>query len=296
MKSIIKKILFLLIFLSGLPIYVRKIIQKKRATFIVYHDTDPAIFEKHIRYLLKRYNLISLKHYIEYRLRKGGSKLPPYSAVIVFDDGHKNNYSLLPIFKKYNIPVTIFLASGIIGTSRHFWMKTVDNRLKLAFKCLPDSERLKHMKELYDFDDYREYDARQALSLSEINEMSPYVDFQSHTVTHPCLSMCSAKKSLDEICESKIQLQRDLLSDVYAIAYPNGDYTEREVINAKISGYRCALTMDWGFNSDRTDIYKLKRNSATDNSGLVEFVVKITGIWWMFRSFFRIYFDRLEQK
>ena len=41
--------------------------------------------------------------------------------VVTFDDGHIKNHSLLPVFKKYQVPVTIFLCSGIVDTGKHFW-------------------------------------------------------------------------------------------------------------------------------------------------------------------------------
>ena len=286
MDSKLRQFLFFILRLTFLPFLIRKTVQKKYVTIIVYHDIEANRYEKHLKYLLEYFNIISLEHYIKIRLKNEFESLPRNPAIVVFDDGHMNNYKLLPIIKKYNIPITIFLTAGLVGSSHHFWIKEVkDLSTKKFLKETSDYKRLQLLKNRYNFYDNKEYSHRQALSFDEINEMSKYVDFQSHTVTHPCLTQCTDKKSYQEIFQSKKQLESILGKPVDCIAFPNGDYGEREILYAKKAGYSCALTMDWGFNSGYTDLFRLKRNSAADNSSLSEFSVKISGLWWAIKSF-----------
>jgi peptidoglycan/xylan/chitin deacetylase (PgdA/CDA1 family) len=72
-------------------------------------------FESQIAYLSKRYSIISLEEAANVIIH--GGSLPENPAVITFDDGYRNNYTLaLPVLQRYNAPATIFLTAGYIGT------------------------------------------------------------------------------------------------------------------------------------------------------------------------------------
>jgi poly-beta-1,6-N-acetyl-D-glucosamine N-deacetylase len=94
-------------------------------------------------------------------------------------------------------------------------------------KTVPDDERLAALRRA-GFEEAKEFDERQALSIAELRELNSRADFQSHTVFHPILPRCSEEKAEAEIAGSRSDLQR-LGCEVYALAYPNGDYSEREL-------------------------------------------------------------------
>ena len=101
------------------------------------------MFNQQMRYLSKNYNVISLDHLVD--SLKNNSPLPKKGVVITFDDGWRDNYSFaLPILKKYNLPATIFLTSGYIGTNKTFWPEQVmsilrsEGNLKEKLKNLSD--------------------------------------------------------------------------------------------------------------------------------------------------------------
>jgi len=53
------------------------------------------------------------------------------TVVITFDDGYLDNYELAaPILKKYNFPVTIYLATEYVSRSEAQWI----NRLNCLFQ------------------------------------------------------------------------------------------------------------------------------------------------------------------
>jgi len=66
---------------------------------------------------------------------------------------------------------------------------------------------------------------------------------------------------------------------IYAIAYPNGDYSDRDCQITCDAGYECALTLDGGFNSTNMDLYRLNRIPIDDYDGKNELVVKASGLW-----------------
>jgi len=81
-------------------------------------------FELQIKYLFKKYSIISLDTLLS--SLQGKTRLPRISFAITFDDGYKDNYlNAYPILKKYNMPATIFLITDYIGTNKVFWWDKV---------------------------------------------------------------------------------------------------------------------------------------------------------------------------
>jgi peptidoglycan/xylan/chitin deacetylase (PgdA/CDA1 family) len=265
---------------SLVPFFIRETLQRHNVTFLVYHDITPEIADKHFRVLKKFYTIISLSDFLRARTDGTSGTLPPKSLVITFDDGHKGNYLLKPVLEKHNIPVVIFLCSAIVGTNRHFWWQHPAIRNIKSLKTRPDEERLKILGDL-GFDETREYEDPQGLTKEEIASLagSPLVNLQSHTLTHPCLPQCSDDKAFHEISDSKRDLETSYSLDIYALAYPNGDYTEREIALLRKSGYLCGLTCDPGFNDAATPLYELRRLSMNSNSDTSELLVRASGSW-----------------
>jgi peptidoglycan/xylan/chitin deacetylase (PgdA/CDA1 family) len=246
----------------------------------MYHDIAPEIADTHITVLRKYYNIISLTDFLEAKKSGGLNTLPPKSLVITFDDGHRNNYGLKPIVEKQRVPVVIFLCAGIVGTNRHFWWQHGAIKDIRSLKSCSDDERLKKLADL-GFDESKEYDYPQGLTKEEINNLaqSPFINFQSHSLTHPCLPKCSPDKAFHEISASKRDLESTYSFKIYAFAYPNGDYSDREIAFLKKTGYQCGLTCDPGFNDDATPLYQLKRLSMNSNADINELLVRASGLW-----------------
>ena len=127
---------------------------------------------------------------------------------------------------------------------------------------------------------------REALSADEILEMSSFVDFQCHTSTHPILPNCSEDVSFVEMSNSKLKLEKLLGRKVNGFAYPNGDYTDREIEYCADIGYKYAVTIDQDFNTSLTPRYMLKRIGTNDAESLEEFIIRSSGLWaWIKRRF-----------
>lgn len=274
----IRKLVFILLRLTLIPFFIRELIQRKQVTIILYHDIKPDTADRHFRVLKSKYNIISLKDYVEAQKKGRIGRLPPKSLIVTFDDGHKSNHKLHPILKKYNIPSTIFLCSAIVGTNRHFWFRHgIGNNTCEYLKDIPDKERLDILGR-FGFEERKEFNDRQTLSRREIEEMKDIVDFQSHTMFHPLLPKCSMEKVLKEISQSKKDLELKYGFRIYALSYPNGNYSKREISITKKSGYECGITLDLGFNSQRTDLFRLKR-ICIDDADTSELLVKTSGFW-----------------
>ena len=275
---------FLLLRATLLPLLIRELVQRRRVTILLYHAVAPDVLDRHLHALKRVYTFVAMKDYLE--AREGGRPLPPKALVLTLDDGHASNRALLPVLEKHGVRATVFLCTRIVGTRRRFWFEHPPAKRETAtLKTLPDMERLERMRAL-GFDEDREYEDRQALTWEEVAEMRAWVDFQPHSRFHPILPRCSDERAREEIVRSKKDLEdRGYPADVFA--YPNGDYTAREARLAREAGYRCALTIDPGFNAAATDPFLLKRIGVPDGGGTSELLVRASGIWSRLRVLFK---------
>ena len=268
---------------SGLPVLFREIVQKKKVTILLFHDLSRDQGEKIFHYLTKKYQIISLKEYIGFCTDNLIKKIQDKSMIITFDDGFKGNHDLLGTFRKFQIPATIFICSGLINTHRHLWFE--ENKTGFSIEKLnkmSNTERLKILSENgYILE--REYEEPQLLNRKQMEEMKGSVDFQSHTIFHPSLPGCTLKEADEEISASKKHLEDEYGYEIFAFAYPNGDYSEREIDLIKKAGYQCALTVDSGFNTCKSDVFRLKRLCVNDPLDINELIVKASGLWDFFK-------------
>ena len=132
--------------LSDFGIYnIKHFLQKKSFKVLMFHrfvknEHDNAIskkyinthfFESQLSYLSKKFNILTLKQCLIYRKKNGF--FPVNSLVITIDDGYEDFYvNAYPIFKKYNLTATVFLAEG--NTSRYCCKGTKLDHLVL-FHC-----------------------------------------------------------------------------------------------------------------------------------------------------------------
>lgn len=275
----LKRVICVLLRITLIPFFIREIIQRKKVTIILYHDIKADTVDRHFRVLQAKYNIISLRDYLAARTLREPNRLPPKALIITFDDGHRGNYELRPVLERYKIPVTIFLCSGIVGTNRHFWFRqNINNSRDKQWRKMAKVQRWEILMET-GFEETKEFSDRMALCDDEIRDMINLVDFQSHTVFHPILPHCSDNRAQREIGESKKELESKYNIDIYALSYPNGDYSDRDIQIAKEMGYKCGVTVDLGFNSENSDLFRLKRICMDDEAGISELLVKASGLW-----------------
>ena len=235
----IKSAVFSLVNRAGIAALWRKLYQHRVATILCYHDPAPEVVTRHLDWLSKHYNMISLEDYLSWR--KGQkAQLPSCALVVTLDDGHSGNATLLDVFRHHGVQPAIFLCSDIVGTKRHFWWQGVASESRRQFlKRLPDAARLVALRES-GFEETQEYADRSALSSEEIGAMQSTVDFQAHTRLHPVLPMCDEQRARDEISGCKRILAERFGLETWAFAYPNGDYCDRDVRLVKEAGFDCA--------------------------------------------------------
>ena len=245
LKHLIKKSIFSFIALLPAP--------QNSASILMYHSlgdnkafftTPPDMFERHVRYLKeKRYTVIGISSLVQKIINKQDLSK---TVTLTFDDGYEDLYRVLfPLLKKYAVPATIFLPTGLIGKA----MTTSDG---VSFFILTLAQ-IKEMKE------------------------SGLVEFMPHTKHHQLLDRIPLKEAEQEIAESSRDI-RDLLGgDANVLAYPEGKYTSDIVKLVKRLGFIAAVTVRGGVVSSTSHLFELSRNAIDSSTSWLEFTVKASG-------------------
>ena len=275
----VKELAALLIRWSSLPFVVRNTYARNKVAILVYHDPRPEVFARHLRYLAKRHRFITLERLVNAIESQSWDHIPPKSVVVTFDDGHRGNFGLLELFKKYAVTPTVYIRTQIVNSNRHFWFKETGIDPE-ALKRVPTAERLSLLKAERGFSPTAEHaeDERQALSGDEIALLREHVDFQSHSRFHPMLTMCADQECETEIARSKIEVEALSGRECKHFSYPNGDYGQREIDVLKRAGYRSARTIDVGWNDMKSDLFALKIVGTPDDASINRLAADVSGV------------------
>jgi len=99
----------------------------------------PARFAGHLELLRKHYRPLRLQELNE---ALHDPTFPHRGVVLTFDDGYADNlYHAKPLLERYEIPATVFVATGSIGRGREFWWDELE-RLLLQPGSLPETLQL----------------------------------------------------------------------------------------------------------------------------------------------------------
>jgi len=80
----------------------------------------PQTFEKHLQYLRRHFEVVTMAQLIESRDRNEPTERP--LCVITFDDGWRDNYEeALPLLRRYRLPATLFISTGFMGNGQTPW-------------------------------------------------------------------------------------------------------------------------------------------------------------------------------
>ncbi len=173
-----------------------------------------------------------LLNYIDYR-----KALPEKPVIITSDDGYQDVYTNgFPILKKYGYKMTIFLVTGAVGNS------DADRKTNKYF-----NERASVIRPI--------------LTWPEIIEMDEYgCEFLSHTVNHIRLGLASDEEFMEELSQSKKDIESHLGSEVLFFAWPYDNNSPSKWQLISVAGYRGAVRYGNGIEDMRTiNLYDIKR-------------------------------------
>lgn len=99
-------------------------------------SVTPRHFAEHLEVLRKLGRPVSLQQFV--RALQSGER-PRRAVVVTFDDGYADNlHNARPLLERFDIPATVFVATGHIEDKREFWWDELD-RLLLQPGTLPET-------------------------------------------------------------------------------------------------------------------------------------------------------------
>ena len=192
---------------------------------------------------------------------------------ISFDDGFRDIYEYAyPIFKKYNIPFTIYLTTAFPeGKAEIWWIQLeqlIANNTTLVvqdkeYQCRTADEKRQLFNELIQqiyqssdtpsrvfeqwFAGYQIDMDNLALTWDELAEMlsSGLLTVGSHTQSHPMLTKIPTEEVRQELLESKNLIEQHLSISVNHFSYPHSAYNMEIANELRLIGYKSA-TLGYG--------------------------------------------------
>jgi peptidoglycan/xylan/chitin deacetylase (PgdA/CDA1 family) len=293
---------------------------------LLYHrvnpDNDPFFpaisvkaFDTQMRYLAANYRVLALADIIK-EIREGVG-VAPGTIAVTFDDGYRDNYVYAhPILRKYDLPATLFAATGYIGTDKLMWNDKIAMAVKLtnqksialpgvaqstaleskpeklravqqiveALKALPEPEKTGWVDQILRrlFDKSMKVEPLM-LSWAELRRLAHEGwEVGSHTTNHVILTRVPLSEAKEEINSSGSILQRELDRPVRLFAYPNGKADDYDTAIKKFlsdTGYIGAVTTDDRLNAQDADLFAIGRKSPWEES-VPGFALKLQWSYW----------------
>lgn len=281
----------------------------KGSVIIMYHGVDSvgstlfntrhaakAYFEKHIKFLKKNTNVVSVADFFDQKF--DASKL---NVAITFDDGYLNNFvNALPILEAYKCPATFYITGINNQDYKILWADFVNIASTLESKNITiEGEEFENRNGIYyskdrglnlyeiikfhnagynyklatykAFDDaYRKfsvdskYDEYWKLMTDEqirATSKSEYVEIGSHGYYHNNLGSILLEDAKKELVDSIEYLNKLTNKPIVSLAYPDGSYTHGVVDAAEKLGFTSQLAADeYKFPEDIDDKRIIDRN------------------------------------
>jgi peptidoglycan/xylan/chitin deacetylase (PgdA/CDA1 family) len=281
-----------------------------------FSELPAEVFEAQMRYIRRRYRVVSLDELCE-ELRRPRQKKD--AVAVTFDDGYRDLYTqALPTLKKYRIPATIFLPIASIESGevpwydriflalrvfaqeqldvtldvrRIFRLDSLQARFEAAaaiigyLRTIPDDQRRAYCRGLEErfvlpADQLKD----RMLTWEQIHEMSREgITFGSHTMTHPAVSQLSAAQLERELGDSKRILEQRIGREAPHFAYPFGkpeDCGRAAVSVLQRYGYGSAGTTLEGINHPGDNRFELRRTQIVNERSLAMFIYKLSRLFW----------------
>jgi len=119
------------------------------------------------------------------------------------------------------------------------------------------------------------------LNWEQIRQMAADgVTFGGHGSSHRLLTRLPAEEVVEEVRQSKADLERELGCDIQAFSYPNGDWTPQIADAVKAEGFRVSFSTVRGFVSTGDDRFSLRRVNVHEDMTSSEplFLARLVGL------------------
>ena len=266
-------------------------------------------------YITQNFAVIPLQKLVDEVLAK--RVLPPRSLVITVDDGYSDFYdTAFPIFREYNLPVTLFVATDFVEGKKWLWPDIIryilqrskknhvyidlagkltlirlgtDKLIASAWDILSnygielDDNGLENF--LVQLSDIccvevpaKVDEAYLPLNWSQISQMEAEgLDIGSHSITHRRMSTLSESEQREELLSSRRIIERNIAGRVKHFCYPYGRGLDYSNVSNTLLHECDYQSAVVGFHDNAVgDVMELRRYGIGDNH--YEFLKKVNGL------------------
>ena len=240
---------------------------------------------------------------------------PPNAIVVTIDDGYRDFFEVArPLLRRYEVPATVFVATGFIAgrlwlwpdqiswlltnatrwpeelmvgsfpianNSHGVWSKVVD-----ALLATPDSQRAYQIESIAEqlgtTLPVKAPEQYEAMDWSQLQQLqSEGFEIGGHTVNHPTLGQVTKEQAWTEINGTWDELSTNLGSAPRTFCYPNGqpsdyqDFLPELVARAGFTGAVTAFPDALGVR----DRFAMRRHSAGQNA--FQFMKAVSGVEYL---------------
>jgi peptidoglycan/xylan/chitin deacetylase (PgdA/CDA1 family) len=252
-------------------------------------------FDWQMRYVKAHFDVVT---FADFHAATKQGQLPERPLIVTFDDGYRDNCThAFPVLRLHDLPATVYLTTGLIGSSAVFWfekiafwikrserssfrfgikdpvevhlgaqrreaLETVQSALKLA----DEQEHAQLMGQLEEQigQPLEERHLVEVLSWDEVSDMHRGgIEFGSHSVSHLNLAKISGEYLTAELQDSKRAIESKLGCGVLTVSYPIGmpwAYSGDVCAKARHAGFEFGVSYVDGTNAlGALDPFGLKR-------------------------------------
>lgn len=283
-----------------------------------------ALFEKEIKYLKKKgYHYITLTEWLKIIKNKSLLK-NKYVILTFDDGFKNVIKYAYPIMEKYNAKGCFYVISSLIGKEQLIWSDYIEvliknypksnfqfkfksqeynyilnnprnaqiciGDIKKKLRTLPNNERISHLKQFNPPNNISNFKyISEDYLIANWNELKSIdkriLEIGGHSKSHPNMeSLKNEDEFLEELYESKKELEENLGYRIDHLCYPVGSYNIDTIRYAKKYGYLTAVTTKEGFNTTKTDLFQLKRLNLKNDFLLFKY--KLSGLSFLGKVLF----------
>lgn len=229
----------------------RRLREQDRIVSIYFHNPSARLFERCAGWLRAQgFDLIPERRLLD--ALRGEETFPRACAWISLDDGYREWMDhVLRVARTQNVPVTLFIPSGIVeGDGRFPWMRKSGN-------------------------------ARHALTVADLKHIAGWeqISIGGHTVTHPVMPRCTEEELATETTSCKRSLDAWTGREVVTFAYPRGQRSGRERRHLAAAGFQLAATTEPRFIRPGDDPFAIPRVCIPDGITFPEAMCRMAGVW-----------------
>jgi peptidoglycan/xylan/chitin deacetylase (PgdA/CDA1 family) len=245
-------------------------------------------FIRHIRFLKKHAEIISLEDFFEGRFIEGRPNF-----AITLDDGYRNNYLFAkPVLEEARVPATFFITGLNEVNQNILWADFLNIASKLTQENISiEGENFENVngiyhsldtgKNLYEIIKNEKANSQYKLNMiSAFNKMydfrldksydhcwklmtddeirhcgaSEFIEVGSHASMHNNLSSISFELAKNELIASRNYLESLMQQPLLSLGYPDGSYSREVITAAEQLGFNYQVAAEgFNFREDETD-------------------------------------------